>query len=98
MVFTDEQLSRIQAAPAAIFALVAGADGGVEVAASPAGDRVELRFVPVTDGPASGASASGEAAAAMTWLLSTSGGWALDPTTGALGFSLPSLGAGRSGA
>jgi hypothetical protein len=32
VVFTDEQLSRIQAAPAAIFALVAGADGGVSPA------------------------------------------------------------------
>ena len=76
----------------------AGADGGVRVTVRTSGDRVEAVLCPEAATLAADAGDAGdEGAAAITWLLAACGGVALTPT-GGLGFSLPGLAAGRSGA
>jgi len=85
----------------------AGPEGGVHVVVQAVGDRVEtilcaedatVRAEPeeaVDDGMADGIA---DGASAIAWLLAACGGLPLTTATGGVGFSLPGLAAGRSGA
>lgn len=86
-----------QAATVALLTAAHRADAsGVQLQVRVAGDRVETMLVPVAQAAApEGPDVMAEGAAAIAWLLAASGGTALTPTTGGVGFSLPGLGAGR---
>ena len=80
-----------------------GPEGGVHVEVRAVGDRVEtiLRPEEATGGADPGDVLDvgvDDGASAIAWLLAACGGLPLTPATGGVGFSLPGLAAGRSGA
>ena len=89
-----------QAATVALLTVARGVgpDGAIRVDTRVAGTRVELLLRAVeAAGPVAPEAGVDEGAVTIDWLLAASGGAALTSATGGLGFSLPGLGAGRSG-